>query len=71
MNSFLLQTSNETEPSFAEELAKRLGTVRQAQNPVVDEASESSINRFKSICIKQSLWQINKIKIMNIYTVWQ
>lgn len=48
--SFLLQTSNETEPSFAEELAKRLGTVRQAQNPVVvDEASESSINRFKSI----------------------
>ncbi|XP_072762382.1 no child left behind isoform X2 [Anoplolepis gracilipes] len=43
------KTSNETEPNFAEELAKRLGTVRQAQNPViVDEASESSINRFKS-----------------------
>ncbi|KAL6431123.1 hypothetical protein ACFW04_007095 [Cataglyphis niger] len=43
------KTSNETEPSFAEELAKRLGTVRQAQNPiVVDEASESSINRFKN-----------------------
>ncbi|XP_011263923.2 WASH complex subunit 2 isoform X2 [Camponotus floridanus] len=42
------KTSNETEPNFAEELAKRLGTVRQAQNPiVVDEASESSINRFK------------------------
>ncbi|XP_070158447.1 no child left behind isoform X3 [Polyergus mexicanus] len=43
------KTSNETEPSFAEELTKRLGTVRQAQNPVVvDEANESSINRFKS-----------------------
>ncbi|XP_012217073.2 WASH complex subunit 2-like isoform X1 [Linepithema humile] len=42
------KTSNETAPNFAEELAKRLGTVRQAQKPaVVDEASESSINRFK------------------------
>ncbi|KYN27785.1 PREDICTED: WASH complex subunit FAM21 homolog isoform X2 [Trachymyrmex cornetzi] len=40
--------SNETAPNFAEELAKRLGTVRQAQKPVsVDEISESSINRFK------------------------
>ncbi|XP_018314289.1 no child left behind [Mycetomoellerius zeteki] len=40
--------SNETAPNFAEELAKRLGTVRQAQKPVVvDETNESSINRFK------------------------
>ncbi|XP_018050236.1 PREDICTED: WASH complex subunit FAM21 isoform X2 [Atta colombica] len=40
--------SNETTPNFAEELAKRLGTVRQVQKPVaVDEISESSINRFK------------------------
>ncbi|XP_011685940.1 PREDICTED: WASH complex subunit FAM21 isoform X2 [Wasmannia auropunctata] len=42
------KTSNETAPNFAEELAKRLGTVRQAQKPTaVDESSESSINRFK------------------------
>ncbi|EFN80825.1 Protein FAM21C [Harpegnathos saltator] len=42
------KTSNEAAPNFAEELAKRLGTVRQAQKPViVDEANESSINRFK------------------------
>ncbi|XP_032674082.1 WASH complex subunit 2 isoform X2 [Odontomachus brunneus] len=42
------KTSNETTPNFAEELAKRLGTVRQAQKPVtVGEANESSINRFK------------------------
>ncbi|KAL0133374.1 hypothetical protein PUN28_000842 [Cardiocondyla obscurior] len=42
------KTSNETAPNFAEELAKRLGTVRQAQKPVaLDETSESSINRFK------------------------
>ncbi|OAD54397.1 WASH complex subunit FAM21, partial [Eufriesea mexicana] len=35
-------------PNFAEELAKRLGTVRQAQKPaVIDEKSEASINRFK------------------------
>ncbi|XP_014477098.1 PREDICTED: WASH complex subunit FAM21C [Dinoponera quadriceps] len=42
------KTSNETAPNFAEELAKRLGTVRQAQKPVaMDDANESSINRFK------------------------
>jgi len=42
--------SNETTPNFAEELAKRLGTVRQVQKPVaVDEISESSINRFKGM----------------------
>ncbi|XP_025989573.1 WASH complex subunit 2 [Solenopsis invicta] len=42
------KTSNEATPNFAEELAKRLGTVRQAQKPTaVDETSESSINRFK------------------------
>ncbi|XP_011869765.1 PREDICTED: WASH complex subunit FAM21 isoform X2 [Vollenhovia emeryi] len=42
------KTSSETAPNFAEELAKRLGTVRQAQKPAaVDESSESSINRFK------------------------
>ena len=47
---FLLQTSNEATPNFAEELAKRLGTVRQAQKPTaVDETSESSINRFKGM----------------------
>lgn len=44
----VVKTSNETAPNFAEELAKRLGTVRQAQKPVtMDEANESSINRFK------------------------
>jgi len=52
---FLLQTSNESEPNFAEELAKRLGTVRQAQKPVaVDETSESSINRFKGMLTPSS-----------------
>ncbi|XP_076753674.1 PWP1 homolog no child left behind isoform X2 [Xylocopa sonorina] len=39
---------NHVEPNFAEELAKRLGTVRQAQKPaVVDEKNEASINRLK------------------------
>lgn len=48
--SFCKQTSSEIAPNFAEELAKRLGTVRQAQKPaVVDETSESSINRFKGV----------------------
>ncbi|XP_036148556.1 WASH complex subunit 2 isoform X2 [Monomorium pharaonis] len=42
------KTSNEVTPNFAEELAKRLGNVRQTQKPTaVDETSESSINRFK------------------------
>ncbi|XP_076548056.1 PWP1 homolog no child left behind isoform X2 [Osmia lignaria lignaria] len=40
--------SNDSAPNFAEELAKRLGTVRQAQKPtVMDEKSDASINRFK------------------------
>ncbi|XP_076278814.1 PWP1 homolog no child left behind [Lasioglossum baleicum] len=40
--------SNNLTPNFAEELAKRLGTVRQAEKPVaVDDKSEASINRFK------------------------
>ncbi|XP_015434595.1 PREDICTED: WASH complex subunit FAM21 [Dufourea novaeangliae] len=40
--------SNDSTPNFAEELAKRLGTVRQAEKPViVDEKSEASINRLK------------------------
>ncbi|XP_012136057.1 uncharacterized protein LOC100881233 isoform X2 [Megachile rotundata] len=40
--------SNESAPNFAEELAKRLGTVRQAQKPTsIDEKSEASINRYK------------------------
>lgn len=48
--------TNETTPNFAEELAKRLGTVRQAQKPaVVDEASESSINRFKGVQLKKKV----------------
>ncbi|XP_076232238.1 PWP1 homolog no child left behind [Calliopsis andreniformis] len=39
---------NDSAPNFAEELAKRLGTVRQAQKPVaIDEKNEASINRFK------------------------
>lgn len=38
---------NNITPNFAEELAKRLGTVRQAQKPIVDEKNEASINRFK------------------------
>ncbi|CAL7951506.1 unnamed protein product [Xylocopa violacea] len=41
---------NHVEPNFAEELAKRLGTVRQAQKPAaVDEKSEASINRLKGM----------------------
>ncbi|XP_011336352.2 WASH complex subunit 2A isoform X1 [Ooceraea biroi] len=44
----LSKTSSEAAPNFAEELAKRLGTVRQSQKPVtMNEAGESSINRFK------------------------
>ncbi|CAK9831419.1 WASH complex subunit 2, partial [Anthophora retusa] len=40
--------SNNVAPNFAEELAKRLGTVGQAQKlSVEDEKSEASINRFK------------------------
>ncbi|XP_078050380.1 PWP1 homolog no child left behind isoform X2 [Augochlora pura] len=40
--------SNNVTPNFAEELAKRLGTVRQAEKPVlVDDKSEASINRYK------------------------
>ncbi|XP_031827496.1 PWP1 homolog no child left behind isoform X2 [Nomia melanderi] len=39
---------NNLTPNFAEELAKRLGTVRQTEKPaIVDEKSEASINRFK------------------------
>lgn len=39
---------NNITPNFAEELAKRLGTVRQAQKPgIVNEKNEASINRFK------------------------
>lgn len=40
---------NNITPNFAEELAKRLGTVRQTEKPVVDEKNEASINRFKGI----------------------
>ncbi|XP_033335411.2 PWP1 homolog no child left behind isoform X2 [Megalopta genalis] len=40
--------SNNLTPNFAEELAKRLGTVRQAEKPViVDDKNEASINRYK------------------------
>lgn len=40
--------ANDSAPTFAEELAKRLSTVRQTQKPaVVDDKSEASINRFK------------------------
>ncbi|XP_017889320.1 WASH complex subunit 2 isoform X2 [Ceratina calcarata] len=38
---------NNVQPNFAEELAKRLGTVRQIQKPVVHDKSETSINRSK------------------------
>lgn len=35
-------------PNFAEELAKRLGSVRQAQKPpITNETREPSINKFK------------------------
>ncbi|XP_076640579.1 PWP1 homolog no child left behind [Colletes latitarsis] len=47
-NASKVQLANNSAPKFAEELAKRLGTVRQAQKPiVVDDKSEASINRFK------------------------
>ncbi|KAK2588423.1 hypothetical protein KPH14_004422 [Odynerus spinipes] len=42
-----VQVPNET-PNFAEELAKRLGNVRQTQNPpIMNESREPSINKFK------------------------
>nr|XP_050862428.1 WASH complex subunit 2-like isoform X2 [Vespula vulgaris] len=42
-----VQVANET-PNFAEELAKRLGSVRQAQKPpITNETREPSINKFK------------------------
>ncbi|KAL2711652.1 WASH complex subunit FAM21 isoform X1 [Vespula squamosa] len=42
-----IQITNET-PNFAEELAKRLGSVRQAQKPpITNETREPSINKFK------------------------
>lgn len=44
-------------PNFAEELAKRLGTVRQAQKPtVIEEKNEASINRFKGIYMNSLLF---------------
>ncbi|XP_053971429.1 WASH complex subunit 2 [Hylaeus volcanicus] len=47
-NGSKVPLANNSAPNFAEELAKRLGTVRQAQKPtIVDERSEASINRFK------------------------
>lgn len=53
---FLSQISNNTTPNFAEELAKRLGTVHQAQKHVtVDEVNESSINRLKGMLLTQCL----------------
>ncbi|XP_048266620.1 WASH complex subunit 2 isoform X2 [Bombus terrestris] len=46
-NTSKIPLPNNITPNFAEELAKRLGTVRQTEKPVVDEKNEASINRFK------------------------